>query len=150
MNALYFAYGSNLDPAQMRERLPGARAVGVAQLVGFRIVFDKPGRDGSGKANLAADAHGSVWGALYELVLAEMAALDAFEGGYVRERVSVKALASPRRNAVTYRSSLADPRAVPAPWYAARVLAGARAHGLPPAYVAALEATLEARSSCPP
>jgi hypothetical protein len=32
----YFAYGSNLDPAQMARRCPGATLVGPAQLANHR------------------------------------------------------------------------------------------------------------------
>ena len=40
---LYFAYGSNLSRSGMRQRAPGARAIGVAVLEGHRFVI---GRDG--------------------------------------------------------------------------------------------------------
>jgi gamma-glutamylcyclotransferase len=150
VKALYFAYGSNLDPAQMRERLPRARAVGVARLPDHELAFHKPGRDGSGKASLVAAPGGEVWGALYEVELEDLHALDAFEGGYVRVSLTVRTGGGEIRQAASYRSDRADPHMAPARWYAARVLRGARAHGLPCAYVTILEATLEARRSCPP
>ena len=51
MQALYFAYGSNLFSARMRERVPSAQARGPARLAGHRLTVDKPGRDGTAKAS---------------------------------------------------------------------------------------------------
>ncbi|MDY0002073.1 MAG: gamma-glutamylcyclotransferase family protein [Polyangia bacterium] len=36
---LYFAYGSNLDQAQMRRRCPTAAPIGPATLDGWRLAF---------------------------------------------------------------------------------------------------------------
>src|SRR5262245_37446810 len=41
MQALYFAYGSNLASRRLLRRVPGARARGRARLAGFRLVADK-------------------------------------------------------------------------------------------------------------
>ena len=35
---LYFAYGSNMNPEQIRRRIPEARAVGRATLRGWKVV----------------------------------------------------------------------------------------------------------------
>lgn len=150
MKTLYFAYGSNLDDAQMQERLPGARAVGVACLGDHGIAFHKPGRDGTGKANLVVEAGAEVWGALYELETEDLDALDVFEGGYARVEVAVRTGEGVTHRAVTYRAERTDPRLASSPGYATRVLRGARGHGLPAGYVAILEATLEASRSCAP
>ena len=36
---LYFAYGSNLDPTQMRRRCPTSAPAGPATLDGWRLAF---------------------------------------------------------------------------------------------------------------
>jgi hypothetical protein len=63
----YFAYGSNLDLARIRSRVPAVGLIGPALLQHMRLTFDKRGRDGSGKANLAEDTASHVWGVLYAL-----------------------------------------------------------------------------------
>ena len=79
MSALYFAYGSNLVLERVRQRVGAVQVIGVAQLRGFRLRLDKRGADGSGKANLHADAAHGVWGALYQLDAAAWPRLDASE-----------------------------------------------------------------------
>ncbi len=139
----YFAYGSNLHPERMRRRVPSAQPLGCAVLTGHLLRFHKASRkDGSGKcdAHYTGRPQDRVYGAVYSLVAAEKAALDAVEGpGYeVAERVVI--LAGTQRPVFLYR---ARPEAVqadlqPYDWYHALVVAGARHHGLPEAYVARL------------
>ena len=139
MQALYFAYGSNMASRRMHARVPGARALGRARLGGWRLVADKPGRDGSAKANVARSAGDRVWGVLWELAPADLAALDRHEVGYERTAASVDADAGPVL-ATLYASRLRDASPGLAPAYKAWVLEGAREHGLPPEWIARLEA----------
>ena len=37
-NRFYFAYGSNMNPDRIRERIPNARVVGRATIRGWRLV----------------------------------------------------------------------------------------------------------------
>jgi len=139
MQALYFAYGSNMASRRLRERVPGARAAGRARLDGWRLVADKPGRDGSAKLNLARAPDARVWGVLWELDEAGLATLDRFEGGY--ERVAVTVHAGRRALlATTYASQRREAAPGLAPGYKAFVVEGAREHGLPARWLAALEA----------
>jgi cation transport regulator ChaC len=65
----YFAYGSNMNPARVRDRgLPFEHVQG-AVLPGVRLTFDKQSRDHprSGHANLTLDADGCAEGVLYRL-----------------------------------------------------------------------------------
>lgn len=70
---LYFAYGSNLNPEQIRRRIPEARAVGRATLKGWRLV-----------ERLYADIERSrgsrVEGVLYLVTKTELHRLDLYEG----------------------------------------------------------------------
>lgn len=136
---LYFAYGSNLLFSRMRDRVPSARLLERARLPGVRLVFDKRGRDGSGKANLR-EAHGSsVWGVLYAIEPAGWEALDRHEGGYARVAVEAVGEEGELHAAATYVAQVFTADAVPFDWYQKLVIEGAREHGLPPAYLAALE-----------
>jgi gamma-glutamylcyclotransferase (GGCT)/AIG2-like uncharacterized protein YtfP len=131
--ALYFAYGSNLVIARMRQRVPSARALGRARLDGRRLALDKRGRDGSAKANLRPDPAAHVWGALYRLDPRHWPALDACEPGYARVAVEVRAGAGERVAAETYVAQVHTDE--PAwDWYLGLLLQGARDHGLPEEY----------------
>lgn len=142
MQVLYFAYGSNLASRRMRERVPGARARGRARLDGFRLVADKPGRDGTAKLNLAPAPGSAVWGALWELRAEDLLVLDRFEGGYLRVAVSVRSEAGPLA-ATSYRSGLACAEAALSRDYKALVVEGAREQELPAGWIALLEALPE-------
>ncbi|MCP5055971.1 MAG: gamma-glutamylcyclotransferase [bacterium] len=144
LKTLYFAYGSNLSAARLQARVLTAEPAGTARLEGHRLVCDKPGRDGSAKANLVTDPAGHVWGALYLLEARHLATLDRFEGGYERLVVSVESHVDGRaagfRDALTYRSDLRTADPIPFDWYRQLILDGARDHGLPAAWLARLEA----------
>ena len=151
---LYFAYGSNLDPEQLRERCPGSRVVGLAVLRDHRLAFPlHSDRWGGGTAGLL-HAHGSsVWGALYELTESDLTALDRFEGWngpgdhhnlYDRDLATVELTrpddgSVPRRvRAYTYFARTLNP-SPPSRRYLDTLLRGARYHKLPQEYVEWLE-----------
>lgn len=135
----YFAFGANLNGAQMRERAPSARALGVARLAGFRLCLDKLSIDGSGKVNLAREAASSVWGVVFRIDPGELAGLDAFESGYVQTHVSVRLRDVVPLEARTYLSEQRAPGLLAQPRYRELILAGAREHGLPAAWIELLE-----------
>jgi gamma-glutamylcyclotransferase (GGCT)/AIG2-like uncharacterized protein YtfP len=135
----YFAFGSNLNGARLRERAPSARALGAARLAGFRLCLDKLASDGSGKLNLARDAAASVWGVAFRIDPAELAALDGFEPGYTQISVSVRLRDVVPLEARTYLSEQRAPGLRPQPWYRELILAGAREHGLPAEWIERLE-----------
>ena len=139
MTALYFAYGSNLKLARMRERVPSTRVVAPAWLEEFRLALDKRGGDGSGKANLVRKAGSRVWGVVYAFESGAWEALDAHERGY--ERIAVAVAAEGRRlEAQTYVALLPTGDPVAFDWYKRLILEGAREHGLPAEWLAVLEA----------
>jgi gamma-glutamylcyclotransferase (GGCT)/AIG2-like uncharacterized protein YtfP len=138
---VYFAYGSNMASAQLRERVGSARTLGVARLDGWDWRCDKHGADGTAKANLAADSRASAFGVLYEIGAPGLDALDRFEGGYRRVRVAVTDARGARVEAETYVSDRLG-AATPGADYRALVLAGAREHALPPEWIARLERIL--------
>ena len=89
MPELYFAYGSNMSSARLRERVPAARSLGRGQLAGFRLAWNRPGQDGSGKANIVVAEAQIVWGVLYEFPESQWPTLDRFEPNYARETHSL-------------------------------------------------------------
>lgn len=79
--SLYFAYGSNMDQNQMKERCPSAVLIGTATLADYRLAFTifSPKRQ-CGCADIIPSKGNTVYGLLYRLTDAEMKAMDDFEG----------------------------------------------------------------------
>ena len=140
----YFAYGSNMLTARLRERVPSAAAIGIGQLVGHALRWDKRSwQDGSGKCDAEATSRNDdvVWGVLFELDPEDKPALDKAEGvgaGYLEKTVNVLTEAG-LVTAVTYCANDKDTTLRPYHWYKALVIAGAREHGLPASYRSGLE-----------
>ena len=82
---LYAAYGSNLDPARMRERCPHSPLRGTGWLVGWRLTFggEERGWDGA-LATVVEDPDrvpaAQVFVALYDVTDEDAVALDSWEG----------------------------------------------------------------------
>ena len=77
---LYFAYGSNMDAAQMKERCPSAEFVCRAKLPSHRLAFTRKSvRRGCGVADVLRDQTKHVWGIVYELPDSELKHLDRDE-----------------------------------------------------------------------
>ena len=140
----YLAFGSNLHPLRLGERVPSARLVGRVELAGYRLVFHKRGQDGSGKGNLVRteDGRGTAVAALFEIDAAERPALDAAEGpGYRTEAIRV-AWGDRTMEAFIYlgETSHVDPGLRPFRWYRDLVWHGARYHEASDAYLAQIAA----------
>lgn len=148
MNAArYFAYGSNLHPLRLAQRAPSCRAVAVGWLPGHALRFHKRGHDGSGKCNVAwtGRAADRVWGVVYALDGSELVILDRIEGErYRRRQLTVCTRRGPLA-AATYvaRPEHTDDRLLPYRWYRTLVACGARLHGLPPSWIARIDAVAE-------
>jgi len=152
----YFAYGSNLDPEQMRSRCPDHVVVGLGELRDHRLSFPLTSHDWGGGVASVAVAHGSsVWGVVYDLKETDLAALDGYEhfvgpgnqhNLYDRESASVQLVRAddgsfPRRLRVwVYIARPANP-AAPSRRYLEAILRGARHHRLPEEYLTRLAAT---------
>ncbi len=95
MVARYFAYGSNMNIARMRERGMRFDAAVAARLVGYQLQFQKRSsrHPGAGHANIAYAPGAAVEGVLYMLSSAEeITRMDPFEStpvNYSREVVQV-------------------------------------------------------------
>ena len=95
---LYFAYGSNLNLAQMCKRCPESAALSPAVLEGYKLcerIY----------ADIEESAGDCVNGALYEVSEKDLAALDRYEGYpecYVRKEVMVTDNAGVFRKALVY------------------------------------------------
>ncbi len=122
----YFAYGSNLNRDEMRQRCPDARPHVTARLDGWRLTF-------RGVANIEPAEGRTVHGALWWLSRDDVAALDAYEGvpSHYRQRiVQVKTDNGPRR-AIAYLMERPSYLGVPSPHYYSRIVEGFQDWGLP-------------------
>lgn len=135
MTFLYFAYGSNLWPPQLRSRCSTARQVGSAVLEGWAPVYSKPSVDGSAKLSIEEREDVEVHGALYEIDEVERSSLDGVEPGYQPVVVNVTRTSGESSDALTYRWADAPVSRAPYDWYLSMVLMGAHHHGLPDEYV---------------
>ena|SRR6266446_8779229 len=77
----YFAYGSNMDEFQMRERCPSAKFRFVAKLRNQELCFPRrsSGRHG-GVSSVEPSGRRVVWGVVYELTGADLKKLNSYEG----------------------------------------------------------------------
>src|SRR2546426_12566899 len=123
-----------MDPVQMRERAPGARALGRARLGGWRLTFtrDSPGR-GDGVPHIERAPDEEVWGVLWDVTSSDLEALDEYEGiaagAYVRDRTTVVHDGNDV-GALVYLA-VARGYEVPSKRFVAGVGRGAGAHGVP-------------------
>lgn len=155
VRVISLAYGSNLHPFRLTQRVPSAKAIGVVPMQGKRLAFHKRSDDGSGKCLFyeAGGAENMMFGVAYEIDAAEKPLLDEREGlgkGYNEQQVSFPV------NGVTHQalvyvaaSTHIDPTLVPYTWYKDMVVLGARYHHLPADYVAKIEAVVSVRDPNP-
>ncbi|WP_245284020.1 gamma-glutamylcyclotransferase family protein [Bradyrhizobium sp. Cp5.3] len=138
---VYFAYGSNMSTARLRERMPSCKPLGIATLPGHELRFHKRSIDKSGKCNAFASGNNNeVIGVLFSFDPAERDKLDQAEGvgsGYEHAMVTVINEKGRRRKVLTYLATpdYIDDSLKPYGWYKDFVLAGAREHDLPPEYI---------------
>lgn len=78
--AVYAAYGSNMDPAQMALRAPHSPLRGVGWLSGWRLTFGGEDRGWEGPlATLVEDPLCQVFVALYDVIDADEKRMDRWE-----------------------------------------------------------------------
>jgi hypothetical protein len=133
---LHFAYGSNMDRVVMRKHAPGAVALGVARLDGYRFIITA-----DGYASVAPHARCCVHGRLWRLTARDRVTLDRWENiaaGLYRAEILPVIVDGTRRRALVYVAR-ARPRGVARPGYMEIVVAAARECELPARYVASLQ-----------
>ncbi|ABA59165.1 hypothetical protein Noc_2712 [Nitrosococcus oceani ATCC 19707] len=146
----YFAYGSNMAVERLRARVPSARRIVTARLMGYALRFHKKGMDGSGKCDVVSTGNPAdcVHGIVFEIATAEKPALDRVEGPrYIQQNVQLALADGNWVDAFLYvvadKRRFTDAAMKPFCWYKYHVLYGARSNGLPGDYIARIEAELE-------
>lgn len=86
MITFYFAYGSNLNWEQMKERCPSASFYCRASLSNYRIDFTRKSSERNcGVADIVRDENNTVYGVVYRIDEIDLGKLDKHEG-YVPQR----------------------------------------------------------------
>ena len=115
----YFAYGSNLLPLRLSQRVASSRSLGQAVLPGYRLAFHKKGADASAKCNVFQSGSGEhqVYGVVYQMLASEPTRVFFYQApaGYI------------------------DDSLLPYHWYKQLVVQGARYHRLPETWLALLQ-----------
>jgi cation transport regulator ChaC len=137
-----FAYGSNMSTKRLLARCPSAVKVGIGQLFGYELRWNKPSSDGSGKCNIvkSVDTNSCVYGVVFQISSSEKAKLDKAEGlgkGYSESEIEV-ALNGSTKKVSAYLADKTDDALCPYSWYWDFVLSGARENCLPESYICQL------------
>ncbi len=95
--ALYAAYGSNLDPEQMKQRCPHSPGAGTGWVEGWRLTFGAEDLGWEGAlATIVEEPGQRVYVALYDVPREDEKVLDEWEGAdtglYSKVRVRVASL----------------------------------------------------------
>jgi gamma-glutamylcyclotransferase len=128
---------------RLKARVPSAVRRGIGYICGYRLTFDKPSADGSGKCDAVATLvpEDRVYGVIYEIDPSQKAQLDSAEGlggGYAQKNVEVIS-GEATACAMIYYATRRDPSLRPYHWYKEYVLAGARENSLPVEYIKLIE-----------
>lgn len=133
--ALYFAYGSNLDPVQLAERCPSALPRFRARLDDHRIDFTHfSARWTGGAADVLPHSGRHVWGVVYEMDASDLTRLDRFERSYDRVLLRVEDDASEVHRVSSYTVRHKDSFR-PTEVYLEKLLCWGAHWGLPPEYL---------------
>jgi gamma-glutamylcyclotransferase (GGCT)/AIG2-like uncharacterized protein YtfP len=130
---LHFAYGSNMDAAAMARRCPHSRLLGRARLARWRFVVLP-----SGFASVVPDPRATVHGALWDVPVADVKALDRYEqvgqGLYAKRMIPVLKEPFGASPALVYVGAAPNKGAA---WrgYLADIISAAEKLELPAAYV---------------
>ncbi|MFQ3670783.1 MAG: gamma-glutamylcyclotransferase family protein [Verrucomicrobiia bacterium] len=133
----YFAYGSNMNEDQFKGRCPSSHMECRAVLDNYRWIINE-----RGVATVVKHEGASVHGVLYAITESDEKELDRWEGVaggcYNKDWLLVRTDLGDTVEALVY----VDPRTNPGrpkKGYLEKVLAGARLHDLPEAYLRELE-----------
>ena len=142
MAMYYFAYGSNMKHAQMRERCPDSRFIKAVYLNNADFRYDGQSKKWAYKAvaNIASVDGGKVWGGLFELSANDIAELDSsrcegFPKSYGKKIVQVHDAEGKVYDAWVY-FRIGEVKGNPSEDYRKVVLEGANDCMLPKDYIA--------------
>jgi gamma-glutamylcyclotransferase len=134
----HFAYGSNMNRAQMLARTGKILEEHNASLPNFEVRFNKKVRGGTAGANIQPSSGKTVHGVLYKIEEGSMRSLDRYEGvpdHYRRIEVQVTPEGGQPVPAQIYIAQKIEKGLRPSAPYLQAMLDGAGEHNLPAAYI---------------
>ena len=137
----YFAYGSNMDQKQMKERCPGAELLGTASLRNYKLAFTIfSEKRNCGCADIIPDYFSAVYGLLYRMTDSDFELLDKYEGvaekAYQRIRVTIEDGNGSLIEAETYEVvSKEEEHQMPSEHYLGQILGPAQEFRFPLDYI---------------
>ncbi len=143
----YFAYGLNMNAAEMQRKCPRAKIVGIACLHDYRLAFYEHSVVwDSAMETVVPDPGSVVWGVLYELNAGQWEELDNAEdarmdgsGAYFHYPVTVEITGQGPQEATVYLKARWGSSGWPSTEYMDAVIQGAMDQGLPESYIRQLE-----------
>ena len=134
----HFAYGSNMNRAQMLSRTGKILEEHNASLPNYEVRFNKKVRGGTAGANIQPSSGKTVHGVLYKIEEGAMRSLDRYEGvpeHYRRIEVQVTPDGGQPVPAQIYIASKVEKGLRPSAPYLQAMLDGAGEHNLPASYI---------------
>jgi hypothetical protein len=132
----YFAYGSNMLPERLLERIIKYHTAFPSTLSNYRFTYNKKSIDRTAKANIIEDTSGAVaMGICFEIDDDDFSELQKFENGYDRRNITITLKGGKQVSAVTYISDSTDDTLTPSKEYKDLVLKGANYWDLDKTYV---------------
>ncbi|QJW48628.1 gamma-glutamylcyclotransferase [bacterium BFN5] len=139
----YFAYGLNMNLAEMRRKCNKAKVVGTARLSDYKLAFYEHTVVWDGAMETIIPEPGAeVWGVLYELNAYEWEELDSFEdvrmdgtGAYFGYPVEVLFAGATLTPANVYLKARWGLTGLPSAEYMGTLIQGAIEQGLPEHYI---------------
>jgi gamma-glutamylcyclotransferase (GGCT)/AIG2-like uncharacterized protein YtfP len=135
-----------MSSERITERCSSSRFISRASVIGWKLLFNKRSKDGSGKANLVYTGDESlVWGVIFDITEDQKPILDKFEGlgwGYDELKLKVISDLGEEIECVCYIATdgkYLDNNLKPFDWYKEWCLKGAKQHNLPSEYILTIE-----------
>lgn len=130
----YFAYGSNLNKQQMKQRCPDAKSKFQAVLPNYKLIFTGWSRDWKGGTASIKPVRGEkVIGGVYDISEKDFRRLDRYEGyptTYNRINVLIINDNGTSANAITYIKRRQSDETKPSPEYLAIIRQGYKDWGI--------------------
>jgi gamma-glutamylcyclotransferase len=139
----YFAYGANMNSAQMRLRAGNIIEERNAQLPNYELRFNKKVRGGAGGPNVQPSLGKTVYGVLYKIEEGAFRSMDRYEGvpeHYRRIEVRVTPDSGDPVGAQVYIAARVQAGLRPSPHDLNAILEGAGEHSLPESYLGEIRA----------
>jgi len=143
----YFAYGSNMNLTQMKQKCSSPKVLGIARLPGYKVEFYGYSAMWDGAQETVVPDHQSeVWGVVYELNYFDCEQLDGYQdvridgmGPYFHYPVDVIDMNQATIDAMLYKKNILQEAKFPSTEYLKFIVQGAKEQGLPKEYITHLK-----------